>query len=121
MEGPEDGHIQPSPAFIKQEEEEENLPQRPLQRKVQKLQREEKEGRNPGSGSSRKPQKAAEKKSRLPELSKKQLLHLLGVMEGEVQVCPCSVPKSCYHVVLVLHPEEGGRPEHSLFRSLTQM
>ncbi|XP_069033561.1 filamin-A-interacting protein 1 isoform X1 [Embiotoca jacksoni] len=75
MEGPDDGHMQPTKGFIKQEEE--NTPELP--KRKMKVQRDEKDGRTMVSGT-KKPQKPA-----TPELSKKDLLHLLGVMEGEVQ------------------------------------
>lgn len=83
MEGPDDGHIQPSKGFIKQEDE--NMSE--LTKRKMKVHREEKDGRTGVSGSAKKPQKAAEsQKPGTPDLSKKDLLHLLGVMEGEVQV-----------------------------------
>ncbi|XP_026185349.1 filamin-A-interacting protein 1 isoform X2 [Mastacembelus armatus] len=83
MEGPDEGHIQPSKSFIKQDEE--NTPE--LAKRKMKVQREEKDGRTGVSGTTtRKLQKPAErKKTAMPDLSKKDLLHLLGVMEGEVQ------------------------------------
>ncbi|XP_042082176.1 filamin-A-interacting protein 1 isoform X2 [Haplochromis burtoni] len=82
MEGPDDGHIQPSKGFIKQEDE--NMSE--LTKRKMKVHREEKDGRTGVSGSVKKPQKAAEsQKPATPDLSKKDLLHLLGVMEGEVQ------------------------------------
>lgn len=82
MEGPDDGHIQPTKAFIKQEEV--NTTELP-KRKV-KVPREEKDGRTAGSGSAKKPQRPTERRRALPDLTKKELLRLLGVMEGEVQV-----------------------------------
>lgn len=83
MEGPDDGHIQPTTGFIKQEEE--NTPE--LTKRKIKVQREEKDGKTTVSGSAKRPQKpAGSRKAALPDLSKKDLFHLLGVMEGEVQV-----------------------------------
>ncbi|XP_045917585.1 filamin-A-interacting protein 1 [Micropterus dolomieu] len=82
MEGPDDGHIQPTKGFIKQEEE--NTLE--LTKRKMKVQREEKDGRTAVSGSAKKPQRPAQsRKAALPDLSKTDLLHLLGIMEGEVQ------------------------------------
>ncbi|XP_063758178.1 filamin-A-interacting protein 1-like isoform X2 [Eleginops maclovinus] len=66
MEGPDDGHIQPTKGCIKQEEE--NTPE--LTKRKMKVQ---------------KPSKPAESKKAARDLSKSELLHLLGIMEGEVQ------------------------------------
>ncbi|XP_035534493.1 filamin-A-interacting protein 1-like isoform X1 [Morone saxatilis] len=83
VEGPDDGHIQPTKAFIKQEDE--NTPE--LSKRKMKVQREEKDGRTAVSGTTKKPQKpsAGSRKAGLPDLSKKDMLQLLGVMEGEIQ------------------------------------
>ncbi|XP_029318590.1 filamin-A-interacting protein 1 isoform X2 [Cottoperca gobio] len=74
MEGPDDGHIQPTKGFIKQEE---NTPE--LTKRKMKVQRDENDGRTA------KPQKPAESRKAARDLSKTDLLHLLGIMEGEVQ------------------------------------
>ncbi|KAK2889804.1 filamin-A-interacting protein 1-like isoform X1 [Channa argus] len=82
MQGPDDGRIQHTKGFIKQDEE----PAAELMKRKVKVQREEKDGRTGMSGTTRKTQKPAESKTMaMPELSKKELLQLLGVMEGEVQ------------------------------------
>ncbi|XP_028252846.1 filamin-A-interacting protein 1 isoform X2 [Parambassis ranga] len=77
VEGPDDGHIQPAKGFIKQGEE--NTPE--LTKRKMKVQREEKDGR---TGAAKKPPKPAET-PRAADLSKTDLLQLLGIMEGEVQ------------------------------------
>lgn len=80
MEGPDEGRIQPTAGLYKQDEE--KTPE--IRDRKPKVQREEKDGKT-----SKRAQKPAErKKTALPDLSKKELLHLLGVMEGEVQVEP---------------------------------
>lgn len=83
MQGPDDGHIQPTKCFVKQDEE--NTPE--LSKRKIKIQRDEKDGRTGVSATTRKPRKPAESQNTaMPDLSRKDLLHLLGVMEGEVQV-----------------------------------
>ncbi|XP_072217920.1 filamin-A-interacting protein 1 [Leuresthes tenuis] len=77
VEGPDEGHIQPTKGFIKQEEE--MTPE--LAKRRIKAQKEENEEKTGLSGTAKKPKKAAN----TPDLSKKDLIHLLGVMEGEVQ------------------------------------
>ncbi|XP_070705470.1 filamin-A-interacting protein 1 isoform X2 [Pempheris klunzingeri] len=82
VEGQDDGHIQPAKGFIKQEEKEENAPELP--KRKMKVQREEKDGRTAVPGTAKKPQKAAGSK-KASDLTNVDLLHLLGIMEGEVQ------------------------------------
>lgn len=82
MESPEDGCIQPTKGFINQEVE--NVPE--LAKRKMKVQREEKGGRTTVCGSAKNDQKPSHERTALPDLAKKDLLHLLGVMEGEVQV-----------------------------------
>ncbi|XP_013873408.1 filamin-A-interacting protein 1 [Austrofundulus limnaeus] len=82
VEGPDDGHIQTTKTFIK--EEEEKTPG--VMKKRMKSQKEEQDRRTGGSVAPNKCQRPPEHpKSKPPDLSKKDLVQLLGVMEGEVQ------------------------------------
>ncbi|XP_068198834.1 filamin-A-interacting protein 1-like isoform X2 [Antennarius striatus] len=79
MGGPEGGRIQTTRGLIQQEE---NQPDRSKRRP--RVQRDQKEGRT--SGSTRRTQNPPDRRrSGLPDLSRTDLLHLLGVMEGELQ------------------------------------
>ncbi|XP_068609565.1 filamin-A-interacting protein 1 [Brachionichthys hirsutus] len=74
MEGPEEGRVQSG--SIKQEEEN--------KKRKMRVQRDEKDGRTPGS-TKRAQNPPGGSRTALPDLSKTDLLHLLGVMEGELQ------------------------------------
>ncbi|XP_023808800.1 filamin-A-interacting protein 1 isoform X1 [Oryzias latipes] len=77
------GPIQPTKGFILQEEEEQ-IPQ--LTKTRMKIPREEKSGRTSEPEKAKKSEKAKEAwKTQTANLSKEHLVHLLGVMEGEVQ------------------------------------
>lgn len=84
VEGPDDRHIQPAKGFIKQGEE--NTPDNLTQNRKMKVQREEKDGR---TGAAKKTSPKPGESQRAADLSKKDLLQLLGIMEGEVQVSSC--------------------------------
>ncbi|XP_034436481.1 filamin-A-interacting protein 1 [Hippoglossus hippoglossus] len=76
--GPDQEHIQPTKGFIKQQQEEEEQENTP-----ELMKRKMKDGR---TGVLKKPQRSAESgKTTTLDLNKKDLLHLLGIMEGEVQ------------------------------------
>ncbi|XP_041832464.1 filamin-A-interacting protein 1 isoform X2 [Melanotaenia boesemani] len=80
-EGPDARPIQPTKGLIKQEEETPELTQRRI-----KVPEEDKDVRTGMSGTAKKPQKPAEsQKAKAAGLSKKDLIQLLGIMEGEVQ------------------------------------
>ena len=88
MEGPEDEHINvapPTKTFIR--EEKENTPEQ--MKSKMKSQQGEREGKTAVSATGKTPPKNSGRKSEVIDLSKEDLLRLLGVMEGEVQV---SVP-----------------------------
>ncbi|XP_034018506.1 filamin-A-interacting protein 1-like isoform X2 [Thalassophryne amazonica] len=76
MDGPDDGQIQPTKGFIKQDED--NTPE--LTKRKTKVQREEKDGRKEVCGTKKRPVETSSQ-----NLSKEDLLRLLGIMEGEVQ------------------------------------
>ncbi|XP_062323321.1 filamin-A-interacting protein 1 isoform X1 [Osmerus eperlanus] len=84
MEGPEDEHINvapPTKTFIR--EEKENTPEQ--MKSKMKGQPGEREGKTAVSATGKTPPKNSGRKSGLIDLSKEDLLRLLGVMEGEVQ------------------------------------
>lgn len=82
MEGPDEGHNQPTTGFVRQGEE--NTSE--LRKKRHKVPQEEKDKKKNLCGSVKRDLKKSGKMEELLDLSKKDLVHLLGVMEGEVQV-----------------------------------
>ncbi|MEQ2226901.1 hypothetical protein ILYODFUR_032136 [Ilyodon furcidens] len=86
--GPDEGSIQQhTKGFTKQQQVEEEKEAPDMMKSRMKAQRKEREGRTAMPKSAKKTTKSVEScQAKTSDLSKTDLIHLLGVMEGEVQV-----------------------------------